>query len=1224
MIMTSFFAWNTRGFNQMRKQNHVRSWLHSSVPSFGCLLETRVQEVNCPPIVDSVFQGWNHISNYDYHRLGRIWFLWSDAVSITPLYKSPQIITVWVSSVLGEEFICSCVYASTFQADRVLLWEEIRHNRDLFCRQGIPWILLGDFNETLASDEHSRSFDVWRNQSGMRAFQSLVSDCDLTDLDYSGPKFTWWNNRDADPIGKKLDRVLVNSCWCSRFPLSSAVFETTGVSDHTRSVTRLSNELPVKRRHFQFFNYLTAHPQFIEVVSQCWSATPPLFCSRSALHRFHKKLKSLKPALRALNRERYGDITTKTRLAFEVLRDCQNQALLHPSTETFAAASEASATWHHLADVEEQFFHQKSRITWMNHGDRNTTFFHRTVQARHGRNSIKSLLTATGFTITDPTDIKAEAVNHFKEFLNEQSDHNTIFGVENLRDLIEYHCPLEAAALLIKPFTDAEIKQVLFSMPANKAPGPDGYTAEFYKAAWPIIGPDFLVSVKSFFMTGFMPHGVNATILSLVPKSTEAKSIKDYRPIACCNMLYKVISKLLANRLKMVLPEAMVPNQSAFIKGRLLLENVLLATELVKDYHKQGISPRCAFKLDISKAFDAVRWDFIMSTLQAMGFPVLFISWIKTCISTATFSVCINGALEGFFSSSRGLRQGCSLSPYLFVIAINVLSHLLDRAAIDGKIGYHPYCRDLNLTHLSFADDMMIFLDGTPSSLRETVVVLDLFAHASGLAINPTKSSLYTAGLLSTSLTASAQDMGISLEALPIRYLGLPLTTKSMTRLDYEPLIDKIRKRMLSWSIKTLSYAGRLQLIQSVITSIANFWCSAFRLPKRCFDLIESMCSAFLWSGSPNITTKAKVRWEDVCLPKHEGGLGVRKLVDTSRVFALRLIWRLHENSGSLWVAWTRHYLLRHSTFWDAVAGSRGSWIWKKLLKLRPLALGFLCVKVRDGASTSFWFDNWLDIGRPIDIAGEQGTQVLGIHRAASVSEAANSHGWTIRRTRSRTLHALLHAIRLTPPPRVDAGPDQFLWKHGAGVYKAHFSSKMTWNQVRIPKPMVRWHKVMWFAQSIPRHAFITWLAILNKLSTGDRMRRWGTVQFCPLCGDRNETRDHLFFACPFSYTVWTSLCSTLLNRKINPDWNITLRSLTNFHGNQVDYLLVRLTLQASIYFIWRERNDRIHNKPWHSPLHTAQTIAKIIRTRLCSLHPQQTAEVNDLLRRWNVVCTIN
>lgn len=142
-------------------------------------------------------------------------------------------------------------------------------------------------------------------------------------------------------------------------------------------------------------------------------------------------------------------------------------------------------------------------------------------------------------------------------------------------------------------------------------------------------------------MFGFMPTGVNANILSLIPKTTTAQTMKDYRPIACCNLLYKVISKVLANRLKIIFPDAIEANQCAFVTDRLLLENVLLASELVTGYHRPGSTAKCAF--------DTVKWSFITSVLLAMGLPAQFVNWIRLCISIASFSVCVNGSLEGFF-----------------------------------------------------------------------------------------------------------------------------------------------------------------------------------------------------------------------------------------------------------------------------------------------------------------------------------------------------------------------------------------------------------------------------------------------------------------------------------------------------------------------------------------------------------------------------------------------
>jgi len=148
------------------------------------------------------------------------------------------------------------------------------------------------------------------------------------------------------------------------------------------------------------------------------------------------------------------------------------------------------------------------------------------------------------------------------------------------------------------------------------------------------------------------------------------------------------------------------------------MENMLLVSEFVKDYHKESISKRCALKIDISKAFDSVQWPFLLTVLKAINLPDKFVRWIELCISTSAFwSVQVNGKLAGFFRSDRGLRQGCSFSPYLFFICMNVLSRFLDKAAVDKQIGYHPRCKNMSLTHLCFANDIQVFSDGSAKSI---------------------------------------------------------------------------------------------------------------------------------------------------------------------------------------------------------------------------------------------------------------------------------------------------------------------------------------------------------------------------------------------------------------------------------------------------------------------------------------------------------------------------
>lgn len=216
--MTAFFAWNMCGFNMPCKHRVLRVWVQVEKLLFGCLLETRVQESNHKMCMLAAMPHWSSLTNYDFHPLGRIWVCWNDQVVVTKLHMSVQIITCAIQiPSSGEQFICSAIYVFNTAAERVQLWEELPGTRAAYEHFAFPWILLGDFNETLASSEHSRALDYRTDQVGIRHFQEAITACSVLDMPYTGALFTWWNKRHEDPIGKKLDRALVNQEWLIRY-----------------------------------------------------------------------------------------------------------------------------------------------------------------------------------------------------------------------------------------------------------------------------------------------------------------------------------------------------------------------------------------------------------------------------------------------------------------------------------------------------------------------------------------------------------------------------------------------------------------------------------------------------------------------------------------------------------------------------------------------------------------------------------------------------------------------------------------------------------------------------------------------------------------------------------------------------------------------------------------------------------------------------------------------
>lgn len=280
---------------------------------------------------------------------------------------------------------------------------------------------------------------------------------------------------------------------------------------------------------------------------------------------------------------------------------------------------------------------------------------------------------------------------------------------------------------------------------------------------------------------------------------------------------------MLVVRLKPILTHLILPNQTAFVKGCLLIENTILATELVRGYSSDKGPPRITLKIDIAKAFDTLNWDFLFICLSSLQVPQDYLRLLRACVCTPNFTIGYNGTVQGYFKSKKGLRQGDPLSPYLFVIAMNCLSTMLNKAAEDGRFAYHEKCRTARLTHLCFADDLLIFTDGSLSSVQAILEVLKEFELHSGLSVSLQKTSVFSSGLSQVEVDQISSATGLTVGALPVRHLGVPLTAKKLSIYQCGPLLHHIKGKINCWSARSLSYAGRLLLLNTVVAGITNF-----------------------------------------------------------------------------------------------------------------------------------------------------------------------------------------------------------------------------------------------------------------------------------------------------------------------------------------------------------------------------------------------------------------
>jgi len=353
--------------------------------------------------------------------------------------------------------------------------------------------------------------------------------------------------------------------------------------------------------------------------------------------------------------------------------------------------------------------------------------------------------------------------------------------------------------------------------------------------------------VVEFHRNGRLTKGVNATFISLIPKVESPQRLNDFRPISLVGCIYKVLATILANRLRAVIGSVVSDAQSAFVKGKQILDGILVANEAMdgaRRLHKEML----LFKVDFEKAYDSVDLKYLDTVMLQMNFPTLWRKWIYECVGTATASVLVNGCPTDEFPMERGLRQGDPLCPFLFLLAAVGFNILMQSLLEAGLFRGYMVGRDTTmcLSHLQFADDTLIIGEKCWSNVRSIRVVLLIFEHVSGLKVNFNKSLLTGVNVSDSWLHEAALVLNCRVGAFPFVYLGLPIGGDPR-RLDFwNPILNTITSRLSSWKRKFLSFGGCLVLLKSVLSLLPVYFLSFFKAPACIIYSIESLLNFFL------------------------------------------------------------------------------------------------------------------------------------------------------------------------------------------------------------------------------------------------------------------------------------------------------------------------------------------------------------------------------------------
>ncbi|XP_008788907.2 uncharacterized protein LOC103706552 [Phoenix dactylifera] len=616
-----------------------------------------------------------------------------------------------------------------------------------------------------------------------------------------------------------------------------------------------------------------------------------------------------------------------------------------------------------------------------------------------------------------------------------------------------------------------------------------------------------------------MPVDWKATFITLIPKRQNAAEPCHFRPISLCTTLYKVVARIMVGRMKPLLPGIISQEQGAFVAGRNISHNVMLAQEMMWDLRRASKRHSLmAVKLDMERAYDRIRWSFLQRALEAYGFPRQWIGWVMGCVREPRFSILINGTPTPFFESSIGLRQGCPLSPYLFIICADVLSRSLQRACASRELeAYVPATGAHPLTHLLFADDCLLMARARTSVARVLRRVVAAYCAASGQRVNFSKSTISFSPSTESGVRQEIRGiLQIPEQEGTLTYLGVPTIGRRLRVVECSGLVQRVQSRLEGWRASSLSMMGRVTMVRAVLGSIPVYLMANTVVPKTVLLRIERLLRDFLWGSYGGGHGVHLVAWEQVCRPTSEGGLGVQSLIERREAFIARHAARfILEPHGF----WSQVMAARYGrgALGVAQSGRRVSFMWRKIGRYLPSVSAHIRCLIGDGRSIDVTGDSWVD-SLPLsswptmfDTEAAEGLRVCDLLAPGGVE-------WDEARLRLLFGVHLSARIRSLPLPGC-GGPDVRVWGTSSRASVRLRDLTRAIQPEHEPGPDCTW---IWRSGLHPRVALFLWKVFWDRLPTRAELSRrgWGVPAECGTCG-AEESVDHVIFQCTWARSTW-------------------------------------------------------------------------------------------------------
>ena len=587
----SLISWNCRGLGNLRTVRDLCQMVKEKRPNFLFLMETKRSKIKMEVIRSQL--GYAGMFVVDpVGKSGGLALLWREVNELEiQNYSRRHINAIVTNLTTGVQWKLTGFYGHPEWNKRKESWDLLQH---LQSYSPIAWLCIGDINEILEQSEKWGANP--RREGQMELFRSALEKCNLSDLGYSGAKFTWTNCQpDGNFIKVRLDRAVANTQWCSMFKEASVQVLAGRSSDHKPIQLNLATNLQVhgeKRRGFKFELNWTLEAGYQQVVEEAWNAEP----NEDAL----SKLSECRISLRKWSKGILGDSATQIKRKTLEVEELQR----NEGPENSEAIKSLNAEIELLLEKEDLYWKQRAKQNWYKEGDQNTQYFHAWANQRRRTNRIQRVQDTTGREWQQPGDVVQAFLHYYQELF-------TSGGVQEIETcLAGLECRVTTVMnnALCREFTELEVDEAIKRMQPMKSPGPDGFSAGFFQSSWTTIRHEVCKTVLNFLNHGIFDTSLNETDIVLIPKKNSPVSVIDFRPISLCNVLYKIIAKVLANKMKTVLLYIVSYNQSAFIPRRHITRNIIAAFESFYSMvnRLKGKQGYMALKLDICKAYDRV------------------------------------------------------------------------------------------------------------------------------------------------------------------------------------------------------------------------------------------------------------------------------------------------------------------------------------------------------------------------------------------------------------------------------------------------------------------------------------------------------------------------------------------------------------------------------------------------------------------------------------------